>query len=149
MRRGRKWRRNLCTKLSTTRAVEKNFNVKNRKNVDRRVQGKKKAINVAKTRYRAQRESLILLGMPADDPQFKPLNEGDVKAFVRLMDEQELGDSHRKPSWIWGDFGFIGKATDEDIKAFLIESEYIIPPDGHDTEKVQASGCTGSDTVPC
>ena len=87
------------------------------------MEGKKIAIDKAKAEYRAIREQLLLLGMPDDDPKFKPLRDEDCKAFVVVMEEVQRGDSRKVPSWIWGDFSFVGQVGDNDVKTFLVESE--------------------------
>lgn len=90
-----------------------------------RLDNKKAAINGAKTRYRAQREILLTLGMSQDDQEFQVLHDRDCRAFVELMEEQTLGDSRRDPSWIWGDFSYIEKVSDGDVSRFLRESKCI------------------------
>ncbi|KAI0683387.1 hypothetical protein C8T65DRAFT_713458 [Cerioporus squamosus] len=73
-------------------------------------------------RYNAIRAILLVLGMSPDDKEFQPLLRKDMKVFSIIMEEQMLGDSARRPSWIWGDFSFIGKEASGDIKTFMLES---------------------------
>ena len=60
--------------------------------------------------------------MDDSDGEFRPLEDKDKKAFVIISEEQLLGDSRRKPSWIRGDFSFIGKSKDSAIQAFMLDS---------------------------
>ena len=71
--------------------------VKHTTAMDRRLQSKASAINGAKARYRAERELLLLLGMPKDDKNFKPLEEEDCKAFV-LVTEEEMALAMDSPA---------------------------------------------------
>ncbi len=91
--------------------------------MDKRMQKKKVAIAAAKARYRQTRATLLVLGMPEDDPKYKPLLDSDCKPFVLVIEEQRLGDSRRKPCWIWSDFSFVMKEDDVDVKEFLVDSE--------------------------
>lgn len=98
---------------------------------DKRLSRKRAAILTAKTRYRQIRETMVRLGMAEDDAKFKPLLDTDVKPFVLITEEQRLGDSSRRPSWIWSDFSFIMKEDDRDIKDFLLDSK-LKPQDAYD-----------------
>ncbi|TFK78476.1 hypothetical protein K466DRAFT_449828, partial [Polyporus arcularius HHB13444] len=75
--------------------------------MDKRMQKKKAAIAAAKSRYRQIRAILLRLGMGEDDVKYKPLLDTDCKPFVLVIEEQRLGDSRRKPCWIWSDFSFV------------------------------------------
>ncbi|RPD67803.1 hypothetical protein L226DRAFT_474379 [Lentinus tigrinus ALCF2SS1-7] len=86
------------------------------------IKTKTDARDAARDRYRAIRETLLVLGMDKDDQEFKPLHNEDVRAFVIVSEEELLGDSRRRPSWIWGDFSFIGKEKDGKVKKFMLES---------------------------
>lgn len=90
---------------------------------DNRLARKRAAIDDAASRYRKLRDTLIVLGMQEGDEEFRPLADEDKRAFVIISEEQLLGDSRRKPSWIWGDFSFVGKADDGTLKTFMFESE--------------------------
>ena len=91
---------------------------------DKRLSRKRAAILTAKTRYRQIRETMVRLGMAEDDVKFKPLLDTDVRPFVLITEEQRLGDSSRRPSWIWSDFSFIMKEDDRDVKDFLLDSGF-------------------------
>ena len=112
--------------LTTHQAVEyrrKNVSgVVNNTEVDRRLADKRLATDRAMYAYRKQRHLLRVLGMPEDDPKFKPLREQDCYAFAITAAEHRLGDSHRLPSWIWGDFSYVAKVKDGDIRNFLDDS---------------------------
>lgn len=97
--------------------------------MDKRLDKKKQVMDEAAHRYNAIRGVLLALGMPPDDKEFKPLARNDMKAFAIITEEQLLGDSTRRPSWIWGDFSFIGKEASGDIKSFMLDSEYAIVSD--------------------
>lgn len=73
---------------------------------DRRLTKKTAAINSAKRQYREVRQILRLLGMPEDDEHLQPLEDKDCKPFVIVVEEQQHNDSKRKPTWIWGNFGY-------------------------------------------
>ncbi|KAI0710287.1 hypothetical protein C8T65DRAFT_575470 [Cerioporus squamosus] len=90
--------------------------------MDKRLDRKKQTIEQAAARYNAIRAILLVLGMSPDDKEFQPLLRKDMKAFAIITEEQMLGDSARRPSWIWGDFSFIGKEASGDIKTFMLES---------------------------
>ena len=91
--------------------------------MDNRLARKQQAIDAAATRYRTIRQILIALGMDENDPELRPLEDKDKKAFVIISEEQVLGDSRCKPSWIWGDFLFIGKLKDSAMKTFMLDSK--------------------------
>ena len=76
-----------------------------------------------KGRYRAERQLLLLLGMPESNSKFKRLNEADCKAFTILDVERRLGDSQKLPSWIWGDFSFLNRTDADGVKKFMIASK--------------------------
>ena len=99
--------------------------VKSNTNWDRRLAAKIVAINSAKERYREERRMLLLLGMAEDDSNFKRLTESDCKAFAIIDEEQKLGDSRKRPSWIWGDFAFMDRTDEEGVKSFLLYSKLI------------------------
>ncbi|KAI0691308.1 hypothetical protein C8T65DRAFT_587315 [Cerioporus squamosus] len=90
--------------------------------MDKRLDKKKQAMESAAQRYNAIRTILLVLGMSPDNKEFQPLLRKDMKAFAIITEEQILGDSARRPSWIWGDFSFIGKETNGDIKMFMLKS---------------------------
>ncbi|KAI1782668.1 hypothetical protein LXA43DRAFT_1103603 [Ganoderma leucocontextum] len=94
----------------------------NNTEVDRRLADKRIATDRAKYAYRQQRHLLRVLGMPENDPKFKPLRDQDCYAFAILSAEHRLGDSHRLPSWIWGDFSYVAKVKDGNIRKFLDDS---------------------------
>ncbi|KAI0640393.1 hypothetical protein C8Q79DRAFT_921614 [Trametes meyenii] len=89
---------------------------------DRRLEGKRVAINDAKARYRSLRKTLLVLGMPSKDPTYKELHDSDCKAFTLLVDETNKGDSYRLPTWIWGDFSFAKKLQPGEIKTFVLSA---------------------------
>lgn len=86
---------------------------------DRRLTKKTAAINAAKKEYRQVRQTLRLLGMADDDEHLKPLEDKDCKPFVIVVEEQQHSDSKRKPTWIWGDFGYIDQIEPGEIKNYL------------------------------
>ncbi|KAI1791116.1 hypothetical protein LXA43DRAFT_872705, partial [Ganoderma leucocontextum] len=94
----------------------------NNTNVDRRLTEKRVATDRAKYEYRKNRYLLRVLGMSDDHPKFKPLLDTDCFAFAITAAEFQLGDSHRKPSWIWGDFSYVVKVKEGDIRKFLDDS---------------------------
>ncbi|PIL25723.1 hypothetical protein GSI_11473 [Ganoderma sinense ZZ0214-1] len=91
----------------------------NNTDVDRRLTEKRLATDRAKYEYRKNRYLLRVLGMPDDHPKFKPLLDSDCFAFAITAAEHRLGDSHRLPSWIWGDFSYVVKVKEGDIRKFL------------------------------
>ena len=98
----------------------------NNTDIDRRIDEKRIATDRAKYQYRKNRYLLRILGMHENHAKFKPLLDRDCYAFVITAAESRLGDSHRLPSWIWGDFGYIVKVKDGDIRNFLDDSEYAM-----------------------
>ncbi|KAI1784958.1 hypothetical protein LXA43DRAFT_900780 [Ganoderma leucocontextum] len=94
----------------------------NNTEVDRRLTEKRLATDRAKHDYRQNRYLLRVLGMPEDDAKLKPLEDRDCYAFAITAAEHRLGDSHRRPSWIWGDFSYVGQVQGGDIRRFLDDS---------------------------
>ncbi|KAI0699066.1 hypothetical protein C8T65DRAFT_581576 [Cerioporus squamosus] len=90
--------------------------------MDKRLNKKKQIMECAAKRYNDIRAILLVLGMSPDDKEFQPLLRKDMKAFTIITEEQMLGNSARQPSWIWGDFSFIGKEANGEIKTFMLES---------------------------
>ena len=91
--------------------------------MDNHLAKKQHAIDAAATRYWTIRKTLLALGMNDNNPKFRPLEDTDKKVFVIISEEQVLGDSRRQPSWIWGDFSFIGKSKDSAMKTFMLDSK--------------------------
>lgn len=91
--------------------------------MDRRIHGKRDAIERAKFAYRRARVALIVLGMSKKDPKYKVLHDSDCKAFVIVDEEVRRGDSQLDPTWIWGDFSYMGKLDEGKIKSFVTNSE--------------------------
>lgn len=118
-----KLRIHLTTHATLQDRRKQGSGVEHNTKMDRRLSAKKAAVQAAKDRYRHTRDILLVLGMPADDPRFKELHDSDAKAFVLVTEEQRLGDSSRKVSWIWSDFSFIMKEDNLEVKEFLVDSE--------------------------
>ncbi|TBU31114.1 hypothetical protein BD311DRAFT_657411 [Dichomitus squalens] len=87
--------------------------------LDGRLQKKRQAQHRAKDRYRALRDIMLVLGMPNDHKKFRILNDEDLRAFTLTTVEQQLGDSYRLPSWIWGDFSFVNQVKAGEMRSFL------------------------------
>ncbi|KAI1781959.1 hypothetical protein LXA43DRAFT_977822 [Ganoderma leucocontextum] len=87
--------------------------------MDRRLSEKRLATDSAKHEYRKNRYLLRVLGMPEDDAIFKVLEDRHCYAFAITAAEHRLGDSHRLPSWIWGDFSYVAEVQGGDIRQFL------------------------------
>ena len=92
--------------------------------IDHRLTDKQLTIDRAKYAYRKQRHLLRVLGMLEDHATFKPLLDENCYAFAIITKEHQRGDSHRLPSWIWGDFSYVAKVKDGDICNFLDDSTY-------------------------
>ncbi|EIW55155.1 uncharacterized protein TRAVEDRAFT_130935, partial [Trametes versicolor FP-101664 SS1] len=90
--------------------------------MDRRIHGKRDAIERAKFAYRRARVAMIVLGMPKNDPKYAVLHDADCKAFVIVDEEVRRGDSKLDPTWIWGDFTYMGKLDEGKIKIFVTNS---------------------------
>lgn len=75
--------------------------------------------------YRRARRALVNLGLSEGDHTFKPLRKEDVKAFVVLSTDEQLGDSKRKVSWIWENLDFISAQKGAHVKEFLIEGKSL------------------------
>lgn len=84
---------------------------------------KRKWISIQRTAssYRRGRTALVRLGMPEDDRGFKPLRKEDVKAFVVLSSNEQLGDSRKKTSWIWENLDFVGPQQGEKMHDYCVE----------------------------
>ncbi len=87
--------------------------------MDRRLDEKKEVITGAKYEYRKLRHTLRVLGMPENHKIFRPLRDEDAVAFKLFTSENVQGDSRRMPSWIWGDFSFVGKVAPGEVRTFL------------------------------
>ncbi|PIL28189.1 hypothetical protein GSI_09726 [Ganoderma sinense ZZ0214-1] len=90
--------------------------------VDRRLCKKRLATDRAKHDYRKNRYLLRVLGMPEEHATFKVLEDRHCYAFAITAAEHRLGDSHRLPSWIWGDFSYVAEVQGGDIRKFLDDS---------------------------
>lgn len=99
--------------------------------MDRRIHGKRDAIERAKFAYRRARVAMIVLGMPKNDPKYAVLHDADCKAFVIVDEEVRRGDSKLDPTWIWGDFTYMGKLDEGKIKIFVTNSESRGRTTGH------------------
>ena len=116
--------------------------------VDRRLSEKRLATDRAKHDYRENRYLLRVLGMPEDDATFKPLEDRHCYAFAITAAEHRIGDSHRLPSWIWGDFSYVAEVQGPDIRKFLDDSEcFVMLRLVTLLTSVQVSKRTGSDTA--
>lgn len=75
--------------------------------------------------YRRARRALVNLGLSEGDHTFKPLRKEDVKAFVVLSTDEQLGDSKRKVSWIWENLDFVSAKKGAHVKEFMIEGKSL------------------------
>lgn len=71
--------------------------------------------------YRNSRESLVALGLKEDDKIYRKLADGDIRAFTVYEQDQKLGHSKVKVSWIWGDFDFTEGQEDGPLKRYCGE----------------------------
>ncbi|EJD54906.1 hypothetical protein AURDEDRAFT_17864, partial [Auricularia subglabra TFB-10046 SS5] len=63
----------------------------------------RKDVNQHADLYRRQYDALRRLGLPADDPRFKPLLKEDLQHLdVGVARPEGLGESQRTPAWFWG-----------------------------------------------
>ncbi|TFY74813.1 hypothetical protein EWM64_g9199, partial [Hericium alpestre] len=77
------------------------------------------AVMAAAEMYRWLCKHLLTIGLDPEDTTFCPLAAADVKIFMALDTEQQLGDSHKQPSWLWSDFRFL------EIKDGIINPEML------------------------
>ena len=77
--------------------------------------------------YRRGRAALIRLGMSRDDRRFKPLLQNDVRSFVVLTSNDQLGDSKRTISWIWENLDFINPKQAPKLNDYCIEGTVFVP----------------------
>lgn len=117
-----KLRLHLTTYLAVEQRRRNGSGVIHNTEIDNRLAEKRLAIERAKYMYRNQRHLLRVLGMPEDHAQFKHLLDEHCHAFAIIAEEFSRGDSHRLPSWIWGDFSYVAKVQDGDIRNFLDDS---------------------------
>ncbi|RPD52052.1 hypothetical protein L226DRAFT_474677 [Lentinus tigrinus ALCF2SS1-7] len=115
-------RMHITTFASLEYRKRRGSGVKHNKKMEPQLSKKQQVIDAAGVRYSDHRQKLITLGMKEDHHEFRLLTKNDKRAFVITADEQTPGDSRRSPSWIWGDFGFIGKAQEGSIKDFMLDS---------------------------
>ncbi|OBZ77878.1 hypothetical protein A0H81_01585 [Grifola frondosa] len=90
----------------------------------RKIRRKQQAVGRAADTYRRARRAMIALGLPEDDGRYRALKTTDVVPFVMYTEEEQLGDSRKVPSWIWGDFSFVENQSEGAIKNFLADGEY-------------------------
>ncbi|KAI0362994.1 hypothetical protein BV20DRAFT_959208 [Pilatotrama ljubarskyi] len=91
--------------------------------MDKRIYGKRDAIERAKYAYRLARHKMVVLGMNQEQrKRYLHLKDSDCKAFVLVNEELRAGDSRRRPTWIWGDFTYMDKLDDGKIKLFVTNS---------------------------
>ncbi|KAH9855776.1 hypothetical protein C2E23DRAFT_866429 [Lenzites betulinus] len=112
-------RLHLTTHLALTVRKQEGAGVIHNTAADRRLQEKRDVIDKWKEKYRHLRLLLLVLGMSDDDNTYRRLNDDDCKAFTLLVSEQKLGDSFKKPTWIWGDFGWAEKLEQGEIREFV------------------------------
>ncbi|KAI0656991.1 hypothetical protein C8Q70DRAFT_1046552 [Cubamyces menziesii] len=74
----------------------------------------------AKQEYRRLRVLLRVLGMAEDDDKYKVLRDDDLKHFVAVTEQYELGSGSKTGSWLWGDFTFVNKQGNEEVHEFLM-----------------------------
>ncbi|KAI0359446.1 hypothetical protein OH77DRAFT_1501916 [Trametes cingulata] len=91
--------------------------------MDKRIHGKRDAIERAKYAYRLARHAMLVLGMTKEQrKKYRQLKDDDCKAFVLVDEELRAGDSQRRPTWIWGDFTYMDKLDEGKIKLFITHS---------------------------
>ena len=69
-----------------------------------REQQKKLVVNAVAEAYCRAQQALTKLGMPGNEKRFLELKKKDVVPFVVLMDDKQLGDGKKVPSWVWSNF---------------------------------------------
>ena len=67
--------------------------------------------------YQNSYQAMLSLGLPTDDPAYKPLTNKDLKTKNASQDRQ-LGDGSKVDSWIWGP---IGELNDEERSEWEID----------------------------
>lgn len=78
-------------------------------------------IDLAKERYNRAREALIKLGGVEMDV-YRKLERSDLQAFTIYMGDAKLGDSRKRPSWIWGDISFVDEEVE--LKDYMKDSQW-------------------------
>lgn len=84
------------------------------------------AINVAKTRYRGLRKTLLRLGMDPDDSTYRDLRDKDIVPFPVVDDQERLKKDGKRPSWLWENFSFITDIDNVDIKLYLQTGKSLV-----------------------
>lgn len=87
------------------------------------IRRRQKAVTNAARRYRRVRCRMLALGMRNDDETFKPLELGDVRALKVYTHQEELGDSKKRPSWIWSNFDYRVTTSNEAAHEFMEDRE--------------------------
>lgn len=103
----------VTSKASTTRMGE-------------RIHRKHSDVESAALDYRCARVALIALGMPDDDPLFRPLRKQDVVKFAMDTSCENLGQSKKEVSWIWEDMSFGDRKNDTKYKEFYDDGAHVI-----------------------
>ena len=117
----------LCLHLTMHKALEYRrqqvSGVINNTVVNKCLTKKRLTTDCAAYEYHKDRYLLRVLGMPEDHSKFKLLLDTNCYAFTVTTAEFRIGDSNQMPSWIWGDFSYIVKVKDGNIRKFLDNSE--------------------------
>ncbi|KAI0054763.1 hypothetical protein BV25DRAFT_1816572 [Artomyces pyxidatus] len=93
---------------------------------NRAIRLKQQAIDRAAHRYRRARHCLIQLGIEKKDLEaYRTLARKDLVAFNVFQSSDQLGDSKKEASWIWGSYRFVDKMTEGPAQAFCVAASKV------------------------
>ncbi|EKM51133.1 uncharacterized protein PHACADRAFT_199966 [Phanerochaete carnosa HHB-10118-sp] len=89
------------------------------------IYSKERSVHNAANEYRRTYQALVTLRYNNEEQQLKPLEDKDVRPFDISMDNQELGQSKRQPSWIWDELEFFDTTkVSENFESYAEEGKY-------------------------
>lgn len=88
------------------------------------IYSKEQSVRNAANEYRRAYQTLITLGYDDGKHRLRPLEDKDVRPFDVSMDNDELGQSKRRPSWIWEELEFMDTSkVSENFESYAEEGK--------------------------
>ncbi|KAH9911621.1 uncharacterized protein BXZ73DRAFT_56849 [Epithele typhae] len=78
------------------------------------------AVLDARATYNRFRTLLLRLGMPPNDPEYRVLQNVDLRHFTVLHSQRNAGDTQRVPSWLWSTATWARDFANADQEAFAV-----------------------------
>ncbi|EKM57428.1 uncharacterized protein PHACADRAFT_192577 [Phanerochaete carnosa HHB-10118-sp] len=89
------------------------------------IYSKEQSVRNVANKYWWAYQALVTLGYDNKEQRLKPLENKNVRPFDISMDNQELGQSKRQPSWIWDELEFLDTTkVSENFESYAEEGKY-------------------------